>query len=175
MAETQDPTKSPLLKLPAKLRNHIYSFALHGQEPIQINAETRWHGLWYTISEPPLLLVTQQIRTEALPIFYNGTTLESYHEFLSTEYCSTLRFFMKSERLVHFTGAKLLGVKYYDEDFDCEGGEYSRGYVEKWLGIYEECVHHYVERVRCTTEEALYNFIATRVVFPLRVKGLATM
>lgn len=54
---------SPLLKLPAELRNKIYELALSVKGRITI---TKSHGFL----EPPLLLTNKQMRKEAIGLFY---------------------------------------------------------------------------------------------------------
>jgi hypothetical protein len=63
-APTQPESHSPLLKLPAELRNRIYEYALRFDNGIcQVN-ETAG------IPEPALLLTSKEIRREAIGIFY---------------------------------------------------------------------------------------------------------
>lgn len=68
-----DKTKklSPLLKLPAELRNRIYHEALAGSSP----SPNIFH-LSKESMEPPLLTTSRQIRTEASGIFYANTILQ---------------------------------------------------------------------------------------------------
>lgn len=56
-------TTSPLLKLPGELRNRIYRALLVSDSHILTNTSG--------IPEPPLLLASQQIRNEAITIYYN--------------------------------------------------------------------------------------------------------
>lgn len=59
-------TGSPLLNLPAELRNAIYEYVLPKEE----------HAFWmadcYKRKVPGILLANKQIRSEALPIFYQS-------------------------------------------------------------------------------------------------------
>lgn len=56
--------KSPLISLPAELRNEIYDLALtHSDGPIDVTSDEK-------PNEPALLATCVQIRTEATPIFY---------------------------------------------------------------------------------------------------------
>ena len=70
-----DTTESPLLALPAEIRNRIFAFALIEDGPITAKLvegeaeEDRAHP-----APPALARVSQQTRAEAIPIFYGNNT-----------------------------------------------------------------------------------------------------
>ena len=73
---TNSTPSSPLMKLPAELRNTIYEYALRTDDgTIEISEQTG-------IPEPALLLTNKSIRAEALSIFYSQNiitlVIESY-------------------------------------------------------------------------------------------------
>lgn len=57
--------KSPLLKLPQELRDMIYRFALLSNDRVRISKSNG-------IPEPGLLFVNKAVRSETIPIFYQG-------------------------------------------------------------------------------------------------------
>jgi hypothetical protein len=56
-------SRSPLLELPAELRNRIYEYAVAERRKIVVD-----NG----VSEPPLTLVCKQVRQESIPIYYTN-------------------------------------------------------------------------------------------------------
>jgi len=58
---------SPLLKLPAEMRNYIYELAAHNTDPVSVGSRGN-------ISiEAPILATCHRVRTEALPLFRHCT------------------------------------------------------------------------------------------------------
>lgn len=55
---------------PAELRNAIYTLALVKDRPIG----ALWRGGSAVLREPPLLAVSQQVRSEAIEVFYGANT-----------------------------------------------------------------------------------------------------
>ena len=66
---------SPLLSLPAELRNTIYRYAL--LEPDEIEVERQQH------MQPALLRICRQVRSEASPMFYNENKFKAVSTDLS--------------------------------------------------------------------------------------------
>ncbi|KAK4544355.1 hypothetical protein LTR36_004246 [Oleoguttula mirabilis] len=66
-SEVHTASESPLLKLPAELRNYIYTLAIVENKPIRLEFSilSKPHPL-----EPTMLAVNWQVRRESLPIFY---------------------------------------------------------------------------------------------------------
>jgi len=63
--------KSPLMKLPAELREHIYRYTIVSDSPIVTDPHDT-----ATIKQPNLLLTCRQIRSETLPIYYRENTFD---------------------------------------------------------------------------------------------------
>ena len=64
-------SKTPLLDLPAEVRNQIFIEVLIREQPIVLRV---WLPM---ITEPPLLATSRRIRDEAMPIFYGGNVFTS--------------------------------------------------------------------------------------------------
>lgn len=62
--QRRSQTNSPLLTLPPELRNKIYDYALVETEPILVTT---------AFTQPPLLRICSQVRSEALPMWYTET------------------------------------------------------------------------------------------------------
>lgn len=78
-------TKSPLLNLPAELRNEIYSLALTSCELVETTTQYRLmkhdgpFGAYYlrvSLQVPSLLQTSRQIRAETMAIFYGANTFK---------------------------------------------------------------------------------------------------
>lgn len=78
-------TESPLLDLPAELRNEVYSLALTSQSPIETSTQYRLmkhdgpFGAYYLRVSLQVLLLLQtsrQIRAETMAIFYGANTFK---------------------------------------------------------------------------------------------------
>jgi len=81
-AAPKQQSTSPLLKLPAELRDAIYTLALVDDEPIYISLPEPARPL--SLREPALLAVNRQIRNETLPIYY-GTNIFEPRSSVTTE------------------------------------------------------------------------------------------
>lgn len=63
--------KSPLLALPAEIRECIFEFALTSDKPlVTFRLDDFQRECYQEAVQPPLLNVNRQIRSEALPIYY---------------------------------------------------------------------------------------------------------
>ena len=71
MAGSLEEQPSPLLRLPAELREHIYRYVLVNDEPIAIPSQSWTLGFPLDPSDPPFTCTCRQIRSEALAIFYS--------------------------------------------------------------------------------------------------------
>lgn len=75
---------SPLLSLPAELRELIYRFALISETAIDINSFCRKRVeyispiLQVNVCEPSLLRTSRQIREEGLPVFYGENCFSDF-------------------------------------------------------------------------------------------------
>lgn len=86
-----DAEGSPLLRLPAELRNMIYRQALIGPQPLMTDT--------IAFQEPPLLLTCKEIRSEAAPLFFAENTFRvSTDEYKITAYLKWRQVVMAAEK-----------------------------------------------------------------------------
>lgn len=67
---------SPLLRLPAELRNRIYSFAVVAEQRLEVLPKHGSSHLNKQLVQPALSQVSAQLRCEVLPIFYGENSFQ---------------------------------------------------------------------------------------------------
>ncbi|KAK5121489.1 hypothetical protein LTR85_005322 [Meristemomyces frigidus] len=107
VSESLPASESPLLKLPAEIRNAIYTLALVKDEPINVGYFEAF------LREPGLLAANRQIRREGMPIFYGANT------FISRQIDTATRFLahLNDDKVKMLQGvAILLALDYGSEE-----------------------------------------------------------